>query len=94
MSKANSSKNVWIFKSMLVSSKDGFGLDWKFIRTLTWASTYESRTRLTYKLYTKKEYSLEGVKSTCLYKQHVDEQHTLKDVDRNQNMVNNNLPII
>jgi hypothetical protein len=29
----------------------------------------------------KMEYSLEGVKSACLYKQHVDEHHTLKDMD-------------
>lgn len=35
MSKANSSKNAWNFKSMLVSLNDGFGL--KFAKTLAWA---------------------------------------------------------
>jgi hypothetical protein len=49
MSKENLFKNDWSYKSMLVSSNNGFGLDRKFIRTLVWASTYEGRTRLTYK---------------------------------------------
>lgn len=48
MSKANSFKNAWTFKSMLVSSNNAFGLDWKFVKILVWASTYEGRTRLTY----------------------------------------------
>lgn len=39
--------NAWILESMLVSSNDWYR-DWKSIRTLGLASTYESRIGLTW----------------------------------------------
>jgi hypothetical protein len=54
--------NARILESMLVSLNDGYR-DWKFVRTLGWASTYEGRIELTKGL---KKKSLHVKKGTFL----------------------------